>query len=208
MQLLAQMLTQLCCSVRDSWLLMQTLMLAQLWVELLCKSTYGANLAGKESFMICFCSFLQLDKFPSSLLQRKQQSGRDRLGIRAEGEENWLEHSLRNARLVISPSRTALFSDAGYSDYPVWHFRRFPFSESINHSPSERNEAQGKVLQIGQNHPLLLKVRFLKFNWYFLLQEIIFVDWDIHPLKHLNFFLDEYRCLCGMNTMLFCPKDC
>lgn len=29
----------------------------------------------------------------------------------------------------------------------------------------------------------------------FLVQEIIFVDWDTYPLKHVKIFLDQYRYL-------------
>lgn len=101
------------------------------------------------------------------------------------------------------PSQTAFSSDTGYSDYPVWHFRRIQFSESINHSSSERDEAQGRYFRLGKMAIATESKSFWSSTGIFLVQEIIFVDWDIYPLKHLKFFLDQYRC----PMYLFCPKD-
>lgn len=147
MQLLPPCFLVVCSSCAPS------LVLAQLLVELWCRTIYGTNLAEKEPFMhlllpiCCSLTSFQVVCFRKPFFQH---SGRDRLGTRVEEEEEWLKHSLRNLKLVITPSQTAFSSDTGYSDYPVWHFRRIPFSESINHSSSERNEAQGRYFRLGK----------------------------------------------------------
>ena len=124
-----------------------------LLVELWCRTIYGTNLAEKEPFMhlllpisCCWTSF-QVVCFRKPLFQH---SGRDRLGTRVKEKEEWLKHSLRNPKLVMTPSWTAFSSDTGYSDNPVWHFRRSQFSESLNHSSSEMNEAQGRRFRLGK----------------------------------------------------------